>query len=46
MKKIAIDLINSFLQVKLDRRVSASKALNHLWFNEVIKNKKFACYHF
>ena len=33
---IAIDLINSFLQVKLDRRMSASKALNHLWFNEVV----------
>jgi len=34
ISKDAIDLINSFLQVKLDRRMSSSKALNHNWFNE------------
>ena len=32
----AINLINAFLQVKFDRRMSASKALSHDWFSEVI----------
>lgn len=35
---IAIGLINSFLQVKLDRRMSANKALDHEWFSKVNSN--------
>ncbi len=30
----AIDLINQFLQVKIDKRMSVSKALQHKWFSE------------
>ena len=31
----AINLINQFLQVKIDRRMSANKGLQHPWFSEV-----------
>ena len=30
----AIDLINQFLQVKIDRRMSVNRALKHKWFSE------------
>lgn len=32
----AIDLINKFLQVKIERRMSVKTALQHKWFDEVI----------
>jgi hypothetical protein len=31
---LAVNLINQFLQVKIDRRMSANKALQHPWFSE------------
>lgn len=30
----AIELINQFLQVRIDRRMSANRALQHKWFSE------------